>query len=246
MTTERAQLSAIYGEEERLRAELKEARDALDREIDARCRLERAVIDVTDAERARLAQMLHDTICQSLTGISLLSRVVMRRLENAGREEAVEVRELGRVVDEANREIHSVVGWLRPSPLDGADVIAALSDLAPSLFRGIPCEFHCPNPVVLSDRAAAAQLIQIVNQAVNDALQRPGIQRIAVSLSTQDRRVTLMVRDDGAPAGAAPSAAALAGQELLRLRAGALGAALTISSQDNQGTTLICKLPQSN
>ena len=246
MTTEAAELSIARGDEQRLRAKLEEARTALERERAERRRLERAVIEVTDSERRRLAQMLHDTICQSLEGITLLSRVVQRRLEAAGREEARDVAELGQMIQQGAGELHSVVRWLRPAAVDGPDVISALSLLAPSLFQGIPCEFQCPTPVVLSDQFAASQLVQIAYQAVNDALKHPGIQRIVVSLSTQDQCVTLMVRDDGNPPRDAPSAEDLAGQELLRLRAGAIGATLTITSQVGHGTSILCKLPQSH
>ena len=68
MTTEGSSFHCI-GEEQRLRAKLKESQKALEHEIAERRRLERAVIDVTDNERRRLAQMLHDTLCQSLGGI---------------------------------------------------------------------------------------------------------------------------------------------------------------------------------
>ena len=83
-------------------------------------------------------------------------------------------------------------------------------------------------------------------QAANDALKRPGIQRIAVSLSRQDECIALMVRDDGSPTEGASSAEAMAGRELLRIRAGAIGGTLTITSQPNQGTTILCTLPQPN
>jgi two-component system CheB/CheR fusion protein len=243
MTIEEAKAAVAYDEEQRLRAKLDEARAALELERAERRRLERAVIEVTDNERRRLAQMLHDTVCQSLGGIGLLSRVVLLRLEAAGREEGADVAEMGRMIQEAAGEVQSVVHWLRPAPMDGPDVISALNGLAPSLFQGIPCEFQCPEPVVLADPFAASQLVQIAYQAVNDALMRPGIQRIVVSLSTQDGRVTLMVKDDGSPSETAPTAEYLAGRELLRLRAGAIGATLTISSKADQGTTILCKLP---
>jgi two-component system CheB/CheR fusion protein len=246
MTTEGAALSIMCADEQRLRAKLEEAHTALELERAERRRLERAVIEVSDNERRRLAQMLHDTICQSLEGITLLSRVVQRRLEAAGREEAKEVAELGQMIQEGAGELHSVVRWLRPAAVDGPDLISALSQLAPSLFQGIPCEFRCPAPVVLSDQFTASQLIQIAHQAANDALKRPGIQRIVVSLFTEDRHVTLMVKDDGNPPQETPTAEDLAGRELLRLRARAIGATLAITSQAGEGTSILCKLPHSN
>ena len=108
--------------------------------------------------------------------------MVLRRLDKAGREEAGDAAELAGMIKEAAGELHSVVRWLRPDPLEGPDIISALSGLAPSLFQGIPFEFQCPEPVVLSDHFAAAQLVQIAYEAANDALKRPGIQRITFSL----------------------------------------------------------------
>jgi two-component system CheB/CheR fusion protein len=246
MTTKGATLSIAFGDDQCLRAKLEEAQAALELERAERRRLERAVIEVSDNERRRLAQMLHDTICQSLEGITLLSRVVQRRLEAADRDEAKDVAELGQMIQEGAGELHSVVRWLRPAAVDGSDVISALTQLAPSLFQGIPCEFQCPAPVVLSDQFTASQLVQIAYQAANDALKRPGIQRIVVSLSTEDGHVTLMVTDDANPPQTPSSAEDLAGQELLRLRAGAIGATLNITSQAGQGTSILCKLPHSN
>jgi nitrate/nitrite-specific signal transduction histidine kinase len=150
------------------------------------------------------------------------------------------------MIKDAAEELHSVVRWLRPSPMDGPDMAAALTDLAPSLFQGIPFEFHCPEPVVLSDHYAAAQLLQIACQAVNDALKHPGIQRITVSLSRQKEGVALAVTDDGSPPEGMPTAETLADEELLRLRAGAIGATLTISSQPKQGNSILCTLPLAN
>ena len=43
--------------------------------------LEHAVTAAADRERRRLARMLHDTICQSVTGVNLLARVLSRRVK---------------------------------------------------------------------------------------------------------------------------------------------------------------------
>ena len=62
----------------------------------------------------------------------------------------------------------------------------------------------------------------------------------------QDECIALMVKDDGSPTEGASSAEAMAGRELLRIRAGAIGGTLTITSQPNEGTTILCTLPQPN
>jgi signal transduction histidine kinase len=243
MIAQGAPKSTIGTTEQRLRAELVEVRGALELEVAERQRLERTMLDLTDNERNRLAKMLHDTLCQSLSGIAILTRVVQNRLEASACEEAGEVAELGGMIGEANRELHSVVRLLQPVGCGEGDLGTALTDLAPSLFQGIPCEIRCPVPVVLTDPFAAGQLIRIAHQAVAEALRRPGIERIVITLAAPQERVTLTVRDDGQHSAANPTAEYVAGLEMLRLRAAAIGAMLTISSDSKQGTIVTCVLP---
>jgi nitrate/nitrite-specific signal transduction histidine kinase len=122
-------------------------------------------------------------------------------------------------------------------------MIAALADLSTAPLRGIPCEFQCPDPVVVVDPFAAAQLVQIAYQAVQDALKRPGIQRIFIALSGGEGCIALTISDDGQRSASGRSLEGSASEELLRLRARAIGASLTISFQADRGTSILCKLP---
>lgn len=237
--------SAASAEKKGLTARLAEAHAALESEHAERRRLEAAVIEAADQERRRLAQMLHDTVCQSLSGIVLLSRVILRGVEIKCPEVAPEVAELGVSLDCAVREIHSLVRCLRLSGEDGLELVPALTELAQSVSPQIPCDFECPEPVAVGDRFASAQLAQIAYEAVNRALRRTGISRIVVTLSIQDRRVTLVVRDDGQINTAGePAAGSIAGMELMQLRASAMGATLSNSFHASQGTTITCTLPR--
>jgi len=239
-----APLNIAPGAEERHRSELEEAHAAVEVEIAARVRLERALVETVDQERHRMAQMLHDTACQSLNGIGLLSRVIRRRLERGEFGVVGEVAELEQAIGGAIREIQSVVRQLRLSGENEHDLAPALRRVVDFRPAHIPCELECPEGVVIKDRFAAEQLIQIAHQAVSDAVRRTGVQHVLVTIATQGPVVTLTVRGDGDADAAEPDGEWLDGRELMRLRARAIGASLAYSYQANRGTTITCILSQ--
>ncbi|RYD80105.1 MAG: hypothetical protein EOP84_12300, partial [Verrucomicrobiaceae bacterium] len=95
----------VPDEEARLRAELAVAKAAI----------ERARIDAVEFEQRRLAKALHDTICQSLGGISLMVRATARKLGKSCPEAAAEMGELGQLLQSATDEVHDLVRWLQPA-----------------------------------------------------------------------------------------------------------------------------------
>ena len=232
------------GPKPRVSAELNEARTALASAARQRARLDRAIIEAVDQERRQLAQILHDTVCQSLSGMSLLCRTVIRKLEAASSTQTGEIAELGQALTSAGAEIHGLVRRLRPADADSPDLVSSLANVSASISQAVPCELESPEMLVLEDRFATTQLVQIAHQAANDALLRPGVKRITLSLSVRDRHISLTVRDDGGPADGESATAGSQSLEMIRLRASAIGATLTSSYQPLRGTTILCRLPE--
>ena len=236
-------IPAHSGEEERLRSELEEAHASLEREAAFRRTLERAVIASWDDERHRLAHLLHDTTCQSLNGIGLLSHVILRKLQRKGAGEIQEMEELRDAITGAIAEIHSVVDQVGIAETDGEGLVPALARLAMTCSGPVPCIFDCPHEVLLPDAFTTSQLIQIAHQAVNDALRRDGVTNILLSLGIEDSTVTLSVQDDGQVAPGKPGAPHLDGREMMCLRASAIGSSLVATFHPDQGNTITCTLP---
>jgi len=218
---------------------------ALTSEASRRRRQDRAAVEAIDCEQYRLAQILHDTICQSLSGIALLTRVALRKLESASPQAAqgaADVAELGRAIASASSEIHGLVRSLRPTGGHSPNPVPALADLREAVSRIIPCDLDVPEPILLPDPFAATQFVQIARQAANDALGHAGVSRISISLRAQDRQVILTIRDDCPSLDRQPAAELRHNLKLMRLRASAIGATLTTSCQ--QGATVVCTLPR--
>jgi len=232
--------------EERLREELRAARGALEREIKARERLERIFLYAVESERLRLAQMLHDTVCQSLSGIGLLYRGVETRLKPLLAERPAEIVELGAAIRYSTHEIHRLASWLRPAEVDGDTLVSALATLAHLVSQKIPCELQCPRPVRVEENFAAQQLAQIAREAAEEAFRCRGIERMTISLLRENGVTRMTIWHDGGEPGTdteAESDAAL-GRELLELRASAIGASLAVSPMSEEGRTITCKLPK--
>ncbi len=73
------------------------------------------------AERKRIAQALHDTVAQTLTGTYLQALVIARKLEASGSGSAADVARLTETIHRAVVELQEVARGLQPeaeSPMD--------------------------------------------------------------------------------------------------------------------------------
>lgn len=213
--------SADSNEEGRLRAELARAHAAI----------EHARIDAAASEQRRLAQALHDTICQSLGGISLMARATARKLREKCPEAAAELGELGQLLQRATDEVHDLVRWLQPAEFnDAEELVPALKELAQTTTKQVPCELRCSEAIPEFDRYHAAQLYQLGKEAVNYALQHGEATRIVLCLASNERDIVLAIRIDGMRRGHTSSSALISRLELLHHRAGVIGATVTMES----------------
>ena len=237
--------SADFSELNRLRQELRRAHEALEGEAANRRQLDRAVIMTVDRERQRMARLLHDTACQSLNGIGLLSQVIMRKLACSGIVDAADMTELGQAIKGATREIYWVAREIRP-PAEIDEIATALARAVESVAPSLLCEIECAEEVSIECQFTAEQLMQIAHEAVRSAALREGVTRIHVALAIHGRQVTLTVCDDGHEDAAGTGGAfdGLEQLDLMELRARVVGASLDCSYQENRGTTLTCMLPQ--
>jgi signal transduction histidine kinase len=157
---------------------------------------EQVVLEAIDAEQQRLAQSLHDTVCQSLTGMNILASLIARKLKTLSPEIAREVIELRDLIGQTSEEVHDMVRWLRPPALAGGGLLFALQELAAETSRRIPCSFSASDNPISVDGYISAQLFHIVQTGVQDSLGRPGATKIAVSVEIDERKIEISVEDD--------------------------------------------------
>src|SRR5688572_11263765 len=100
----------------------------------------KAVSEAVDREQLRLAQLLHDSVCQSLTGVQMLARVIARKLQATAPETGDEVAELDHLLQQAVSEVHEAIHGLRLPEIPPDGLVAALRTLARETSAQVPCE----------------------------------------------------------------------------------------------------------
>ena len=216
------------------------------RDVTDQRRLEAEILQAAETERQRIGRDLHDSLGQSLTAIGYLADAVREDLSRAKRPEAADVRKLGRLIGQTAAEAHALARGLLLADLKRGGLGAALQELA---FRtrelfGVACRYAGPASAPPLDAQTAGQLYRIAQEAIANAAKHGHAKRIDVRLAKERQGLLLSVRDNGRGLPARKKAGAGLGLDIMRYRAGLIGATLWIDSQPRRGTTVNCLLPR--
>jgi signal transduction histidine kinase len=210
--------------------------------------LDRLVVEMVERDRLRLAGVLHNSACQSLSGLQLLAATLLRKLpaESGGLGEGMD--ELAGLLRQVSTELRGIIRWLRPPPMREEGLMVSLLEFTAEISRAIPCEFCCDDRRLEVAPYVAEQLYQIAHAAALAVVQRGMATRIEISLSADHQKsLILSVLDDEnflhrSGPGCEPD---LCNWELLRLRARAVGGKLTVHSPESGGTCVTCRVETS-
>jgi signal transduction histidine kinase len=209
---------------------------------------EQAILAAIDAEQQRLAQALHDTVCQSLTGMNILAGLIARKLKALSPEIAGEVAELRDLIGQTSDEVHEMVRWLRPPALAG-------DGLTFRPYRSWPAAFRSGSHVswmLLMERSrwipyVSAQIYHIVQTAVQHSLCRAGVGKITMSLALNPGEIVIAIEDDAPVSedGADQTAKAMLAWQVADRRAAAIGATISRLMPCTTGNRVECRAPLS-
>ncbi|UVE93929.1 sensor histidine kinase [Dietzia sp. B32] len=209
-----------------------------------------------EAERARLAGEIHDTVAQGLASIGMLLHAAERA---APQGPAVDQIRLAREVAGENlTETRRLIAALRPAPLDGVSLAGALGRVAarcraenPGLEVSVTTEHaseHTDNHVgehaTEPPAELAAVLVRVAQEALTNAVRHGAPQKITLTLSGSPTTVALEIADDGRGFDiAAPRTAASFGLDGMARRVGDLGGRFEVDSEPGSGTVVRAVLP---
>ncbi len=193
-------------------------------------------------ERNRLARELHDTLAHTLSGLSVQLETAKAywdvNPETAKQLTAQSLDATRSGLDETRRALKA----LRASPLEDLGLLLALQKLAASAAeRGnLTLELALPENIPSLSPDVEQSLYRVAQEAIENVIHHANAKKLSMQLKLQDGEITLVVQDDGLGADLLQDEQAghfgLAG---MRERAQLVGGALTISSQPNQGTSVL-------
>ena len=173
------------------------------RDISERRTLEKEVLRVAEEERRRIGQDLHDGLGQTLTGIGLFARGLVRQLDSEGSASADAARNVVALVDEADAHARMIARSLVPVELEKNGLETALERMAERARQLYGVEVRAGAEGTGSAEAdvlsapAATHLFRIAQEAVSNAAQHGRAQTIRVRLIRGVDQLRLRVEDDG-------------------------------------------------
>jgi signal transduction histidine kinase len=212
---------------------------ALDRER------QHAGADARQAERARIARELHDSISQDLFSLSLLAGGLRKALP-AGSGLRPEVETMERTAARTMREMQALLLELRPAILEDAGLVPALAELCHAYEKRLGIRVGADLREVRLDPAGEHAVLRVTQEALGNAVRHAGPATIMVSLGQAGGEVTVEVRDDGQ--GFDPRDVAERhgmGLSLMRERIAELGGEFAVGSRPGEGTAVRIRLPVS-
>jgi signal transduction histidine kinase len=199
-------------------------------------------------ERRRLANDLHDTLEQALTGLAL-------QLEIASRSRSSDPVLSGRHLDLAQQflersrsEAHRTIWDLRAHGQDGKDFLDILEERVSSMVEGSGISITLKregDSVPLPD-LIAGNLLLLAQEAVTNALKHSGASEIGILFRLSPGTAELVFEDNGCgfdPAAAPGQHQGHFGLQGMRERTKRLDGQIELTTKPGHGTTLRVRIP---
>lgn len=209
---------------------------------DANRRLEEEISKISEEERRRLGQDLHDDICQNLVGVSLLCGELAASLAASDPTDADLASRVEGMICDAIKDIKSLARGLHPVTLERQGLLPALRELADRITTTkVPCRFEPLCGPVSKTHPAALSLYRIAQEALANSLKHAEATELSISLNKEGDNLVLRVADNGIGIGRSNPQGM--GLHIMDYRARSIGGTLKLDRSRDGGTIVICRVP---
>lgn len=193
-------------------------------------------------EKQRLARELHDAVSQTLFSANMIADALPLMFEK--RPDAIpdQLRLLRQQTQLAMAELRAMLFELRPQALADTDIKTLLERLIQAFASRTLMDVSLS---IIGDQRSPLDLTlkvtlyRIAQEAINNAIQHAEASEAEVTLKLADNAVSLCVTDNGRGFDLNRDRPGHMGLRIMRERAEAIGARITITSQIQQGTSII-------
>jgi PAS domain S-box-containing protein len=216
-------------------------------DLTIRKKLEEEILYISEKERIRIGQDLHDGIGQDMTGISYLFRVLTGKLEKKEFPDKEEIARLSELIDGTKESIRMISKGLSPVNMRSDGIQYALAELCNNMetIYDISCTFDFDENIAFRDNSVATHIFYIVLESMSNAVKHGASENISVSLVRTGDGIEIMVRDDGKGFAEGDLSGKGIGLALMKYRADIIGGILNISRNEPSGTLITCSIDES-
>jgi signal transduction histidine kinase len=152
------------------------------------------LLNLQDEERRRFARELHDSVGQHLAAIKMGVAILQQRFPA----DPV-IADCLTMADDAIREIRTISHLLHPPLLDEAGLNSAMRWFVEGFAKrsGIQVNLQVPDSTLRYDDSVELVLFRVLQEGLTNVHRHSGAKHADVTLSADNARVTLMIRDSG-------------------------------------------------
>ncbi len=202
-------------------------------------KLERQVIAVSEEERSKIGRDLHDDLGSHLTGVELLSKALQQKIGNQVPEIVEQFDSIRNLIRDAIDKTRRLSQGLYPVHVIEYGLESAVEELVVEVESSfsVKCTLSCESDGEEFGDNVATHLHYIIREAVFNAARHSKPETIRVVMKLSEAGFLVKIEDDGRGFGEKPDEAGL-GFHTMKYRAKAIGATLTIDSDETSGTVV--------
>lgn len=201
--------------------------------------LDKELLHVSDREQRLVAQELHDSLCQTLVGLSFLIKAAVRQNEKGRQMEPPELARINNqidlAIDQSRFYIQPQILALRPLGLPDA-----LKELAKFVAARVECQLHLEGQETRMNPQVAQAFYRMARETVRTLVGREATSRIVMVLSQDKSETSLEIRFEPSSES---DLSLIEGDGFPRRLATAAGLAWNASSTAQGAVTLRCTHP---
>ncbi|WP_105283680.1 nitrate/nitrite two-component system sensor histidine kinase NarQ [Escherichia fergusonii] len=189
-------------------------------------------------ERATIARELHDSLAQVLSYLRIQLTLLKRSIPEDNDTAQSIMADFSRALNDAYQQLRELLTTFRLT-LQQADLPSALREMLDTLQNQTSAKLSldCRLPTLALDAQMQVHLLQIIREAVVNAIKHANASEIAVSCVTApDGNHTVFIRDNGIGIGDPTEPEGHYGLNIMRERAERLGGTLSFSQPSGGGT----------
>lgn len=214
------------------------------RDITEQRRLEQEVLRISEHERRRIGQDLHDGLGQMLTGISLINKSIASSLKDQNHTLAAESEEITKLIREADEYARNLSRTLIPVELESNGLKAAIRRMAynaEKLFN-IKCTLVDFLDISFDDPTSLSHLYRIIQEATSNAVKHGNASNVIIKMEVDKDKLVLSIEDDGTGFSPDWDQGKGLGVRIMQFRSNLIGANLRILESDLGGAAIIITL----
>ncbi len=201
-----------------------------------RMEVEAEVLKISEIERQRFSNDLHDDICQRLAGISMLCRCYTNQEEPI---EKSQMEELTQLIGETLQCTRQYAHNSYPVELESLGMNHSLSNLCDSFSSqsGISCDYFWSLPESCElNKLQKLNLFRIIQEALHNIMKHAKATEVSVNVDYEDGKVVVKVADNGCGIDKTKLKNSGLGLNSMQYRANQIGADFLIKENKPSGT----------